>query len=171
MAIKISEVFHVFFRQRSKKFSVTIFAFISVKVLISHVLDTCYSKNKEDNIIFDLYLKRFCMHDVCNLKYVGKSEFLSHKPLFLVLSACDSIWFAMFFMDIYLVALCCLVSVVQNIMWLITFANFWNIETFHMNRQWWRQKFSAAIARVIIFVVISVHFTDQNFEVYIWSQF
>ena len=31
MAIKISEVLHVFFRQRSKKFSVTIFAFISVK--------------------------------------------------------------------------------------------------------------------------------------------
>ena len=31
MAIKISEVLHVFFRQRSKKFLVTIFAFISVK--------------------------------------------------------------------------------------------------------------------------------------------
>ena len=40
-----------------------------------------------------------------------------------------------------------------------------------MKRQWWRQNFSAAIVRVIIFVVISVYFTDQNFEAYFWSQF
>ena len=124
-----------------------------------------------NNIVFDPSLKRFCMHDVCNLKYVGKLECLSHKPSFLVLFACDSIWFAWFFVDIYLVALCCLVSVVPNILWLITFANFRNIETFHMKRQWWRQKFSAVIGSVIIFAVISVHFTDQNFEVYFWSQF
>ena len=51
-------------------------------------------------------------------------------------------------MNIYLVAFCCLVSVVPNILWLIRFANFRNIETFHMKLQWWRQKFSAAIASV-----------------------
>ena len=112
-----------------------------LKVLISQVLDTCYSKNKEDNIIFDLYLERFCMHDVCNLKYVGKLEFLSHKPSFLVLSHIQYDLQGFLWIFIYLVALCCLVSVVRNIMWLITFANFRNIETFHMNRQWWRQKF------------------------------
>ena len=39
-----------------------------------------------------------------------------------------------------------------------------------MKCQWRRQKFSADIASVVIFVVISVHFTDQNFEVYFWSQ-
>ena len=105
------------------------------------------------------YFKRFCVHDVCNLKYVGKLECLSHKPSILVLFVCDSIWFAWFFVDIYLVALSCLLSVVPNILWLITSANFRNIETFHMKRQWWCQKFSVAIANVIIFVVISVHFT------------
>ena len=149
--------------------------------MISHVSGTCYSKNKEskkttstvNNIVFDRILKRFCMYDVCNLKYVGKLECLSHKPSFLVLFAWDSIWFTWFFVDIYLVALCCLVSVIPNIMWFITFGSFQNIETFHMKCQWWRQKCSAAIASVaiVILVVISVHFTDQNFEVYFWSQF
>ena len=125
-----------------------------------------------NNIVFDPpSLKRFFMHDVCNLKYVGKLECLSHKPSFLVLSVCDSIWFGWFFVDIYLVVLCSLLSVVPNILWLITFANFRNIETFHMKRQLWRQKFSAAIASVNIFAFISVHSTDQNFEVYFWSQF
>ena len=124
-----------------------------------------------NNIVFDPALKRFCMHDVCNLKYVGKLKCLSHKPSFLVLFACGSIWFAWFYMDIDLVALCCLVSVVPNILWLISFANFQNIETFHMKRHWWHQRFSAAIASVIIFVVTSVRFTDQNFEVHFWSQF
>ena len=60
-------------------------------------------------------------------------------------------WFnliCIIFVNIYLVAFCCLVSVVSNILWLITFANFRNIETFHMKLQWWRQKFSAAIASV-----------------------
>ena len=104
------------------------------------------------------------------LKYVGKFECLRHEPSFSVLFACDSIWFAWFSVDIYLAVLCCLVSVVPNILWLITFANFRNIETFRMKRQWWRQKFSSAISSVIIFVVISVHFTEQNFEVYFWSQ-
>ena len=106
-----------------------------------------------NNIVFDPSLKGFCMHDVCNLKYVGKLECLSHKPSFLVLFTCDSMWFAWFFVDIYLAALCCLVSVVPNIVWLITFANFRNIETFDMKRQWWRQKFSAAIASVIMQVL------------------
>ena len=124
-----------------------------------------------NNMVFDPFLKRFCLQDVRNLKCAGKLECLNHKPSFLVLLACDSIWFAWFFVDIYLVALCCLVSIAQNIMWLITFANFRNIETFHMKRQWWRQKFSAAIASVIIFVAIIVHFADQNFEVYFWSEF
>ena len=117
-----------------------------------------------NNIIFDPSLKIFCMHDVSNLKHVRKFECLSHKPSFLVLFACYSIWFAWCFLNIYLVALCCLVSVVPNILWLITFANFPNIETFHIKRQWWRQKFSAAIASVIIFVAINVHFTDQKFS-------
>ena len=40
-----------------------------------------------------------------------------------------------------------------------------------MKRQWWRQKFSTAIASAIIFVAVNVHFTDQNLEVYFWSQF
>ena len=84
-------------------------------------------------------------------------------------------WFNMIYMVfweyVHLVALCYLVSVVPNIMCLITFGNLRNIENFHMKRQWWRQKLSAAIASVIIFVVISVHFTDQNFEVYFWNQF
>ena len=124
-----------------------------------------------NNMVFDPFLKRFCLQDVRNLKCAGKLECLNHKPSFLVLLACDSIWFAWFFVDIYLVALCCLVSIAQNIMWLITFANFRNIETFHMKRQWWRQKFSAAIASVIIFVAIIVHFADWNFEVYFWSEF
>ena len=124
-----------------------------------------------NNMVFDPFLKRFCLQDVRNLKCAGKLECLNHKPSFLVLLACDSIWFAWFFVDIYLVALCCLVSIAQNIMWLITFANFRNIETFHMKRQWWRQKFSAAIASVIIFVAIIVHFADRNFEVYFWSEF
>ena len=169
--LRFLKCFTCFFVKEVRSSRLQYLHLFQLKVLISQVLDICYSKIKEDNIIFDLYLKRFCMYDICNLKYVGKLEFLSHKPSFLVLSACDSIWFVRFFMEIYLVALCCLVSVVRNIMWLITFANFWNIETFHMNRQWWRQKFSAAIASVIIFVVISVHFADQNFEVHIWSQF
>ena len=125
-----------------------------------------------NNIVFDPpSLKRFFMHDVCNLKYVGILECLSHKPSFLVLFVCDSIWFAWLFVDIYLVVLYCLVSVVPNILWLLTFANFRNIETFHMKRQLWRQKFSAVIASVNIFAFISVHFTDQHFEVYFWSQF
>ena len=38
-----------------------------------------------------------------------------------------------------------------------------------MKRQWWRQKFSTAIASAIIFVAVNVHFTDQNLEVYFWS--
>ena len=105
-------------------------------------------KTTVNNIVFDPSLKRFCMHDVCNLKYVGKLECLSHKLSFLLLFACDSTWFAWFFVDIYLVALSCLVSVVPNILWLITFDNFRNIETFHVKRQWWRQKFSAAITSV-----------------------
>ena len=67
VTITISEVFHVFFRQRSKKFLVAIFAFIIsfyisfyIQFIIynfsynfwlsSHVLDTYYSKNKEDSI-------------------------------------------------------------------------------------------------------------------------
>ena len=124
-----------------------------------------------NNIVFDPSLKTVCMHDVYNLKYVVKLECLSHKPLFLVLFACDSIWVAWFFVDIYLVALCCLVSVVPNILWLITFAKLRNIETFHMKPQWWHQKFSAAITSVVIFAVISVHFIDQNLEAYFWSQF
>ena len=62
-----------------------------------------------NNIAFDPSLKRFCMRDVCNLKYVGKLECISHKPLFLALFA--------------------------------------------------------AIVSVTIFVVISVHFTDQSFEI------
>ena len=33
-----------------------------------------------NNIVFDPSLKRFCMHDVCNVKYKGKLECLSHKP-------------------------------------------------------------------------------------------
>ena len=44
-----------------------------------------------NNIVLNPSLKRFCMHDVCNLKYVGKLECLCHKPSFLVLFACDSI--------------------------------------------------------------------------------
>ena len=169
--LRFQKCFTCFFVKEVRSSRLQYLHLFQLKVLISHVLDTCYSKNKEDNIIFDLYLKRLCMHDVCNLKYVCKLECLSHKPSLLVLCACDSIWFARFFVDIYLVALCCLVSVLPNILWLITFANFQKIETFHMNCQWWRQKFSAAIASVIIFVVISVHFTDQNFDVHIWSQF
>ena len=124
-----------------------------------------------NNIVFDLLLKRFYMHDVCNSKYVVKLECFSHKSSFLVLFACDSIWFAWFFWGYLFSHAPHLVSVVPNILWLVTFANLWNIETFHMKHQWWRQKFSAAIASVIIFVVISVHFTDKNFEVYFWSQF
>ena len=97
------------------------------------------------NIVLDPSLKRFYMHDLCNLRNVGKLECVSHKPSCLVLFACDSIWFTWFFVDTYLVAFCCLVSVAPNILWLITFANFRNIETFHMERQWWHQKFSTAI--------------------------
>ena len=44
-----------------------------------------------NNIVFDPSLKRFCMNDVCNLKYIGKLACLSHKPSFLALIACDSI--------------------------------------------------------------------------------
>ena len=139
--------------------------------LIPVIPKTKKTTSTVNNIVFDPSLKIFCMHYVCNLKYEGKLECLRHKPLFLVLFTCDSIWFAWFFVDIYLVALCYLVSVVPNIMCLITFANLRNIENFHMKRQWWRQKLSATIASVIIFVVISVHFTDQNFEVYFWNQF
>ena len=121
-----------------------------------------------DNIVSDLSLERFCMH-VCNLKWVGKIECLKHKPSFLVLFACGSIWFAWFFVDIYLVLLCCLVSVVSNILWLITFANFRNIEMFRMKRKWWLQKFSAAITSVIIFADISVllqtKFLKSTFEI------
>ena len=36
-----------------------------------------------NNIVFDPSLKRFCMNDVCNLKYIGKLACLSHKPSFL----------------------------------------------------------------------------------------
>ena len=124
-----------------------------------------------NKIVFDPSLKRFCTHDVCNLKYVVKSECLSHKSSFLVLFTCDSVWFAWFFVDIFLVALCCLIAVgCPKHSVVITFSNFRNIETFHMKGQWWREKFSAAIASVIIFVAISAHFTDQTFEVYLWRQ-
>ena len=75
------------------------------------------------------------------------------------------------FLWIFIYPRCFLVSVAPNILWLITFANFRNNETFHMKRQWWRQKFSTAIASAIIFVAVNVHFTDQNLEVYFWSQF
>ena len=44
-----------------------------------------------NNIVFDPSLKRFCMHHVCNLKYIGKLECFSHQPSFLVLFPCDSI--------------------------------------------------------------------------------
>ena len=43
------------------------------------------------NIVFDPSMKRFCMNDVCNLKYVGKLECHSHKPSFLALIVRDSI--------------------------------------------------------------------------------
>ena len=159
MAIKISEAFHMFFVKevRSKKYNFWLAMF-----RIPVIPKTKKATSTVNNIVFDLSLKRFCMHHVSNLKYVSKFECLSHKPSFLVLFACDSIWFAWLFVNIYLVALCCLVSVVPNILWLITFANFPNIETFHI--KWWRQKFSAAIASVIIFVVINVHFTDQKYS-------
>ena len=137
---------------------------------IPFILKTKKTTSIVNNIVFDPS-SSFCMHDVCNLKYVGNLKCLSHKPSFLVLFACGLIWLTWLFMDIYLVTLCCLVSVAPNILWLITFANFRNIETFHMKRQWWSQKFSTAIVNVIIFVIISVHFSDQNFEIYFRSQF
>ena len=103
--------------------------------LIPVIQKTKKTTSTVNNIVFGPSLKIFCMHYVCNLKYEGKLECLRHKPLFLVLFTCDSIWFAWFFVDIYLVALCYLVSVVPNIMCLITFANLRNIENFHMKRQ------------------------------------
>ena len=44
-----------------------------------------------NNMVFDPFLKRFCLQDVRNLKCAGKLECLNHKPSFLVLLACDSI--------------------------------------------------------------------------------
>ena len=99
VTITISEVFHVFFRQRSKKFLVAIFAFIIsfyisfyIQFIIynfsynfwlsSHVLvwirfipKTKKTASTVNNIILALSLKRFCMRDVCTLKHVGKLRY------------------------------------------------------------------------------------------------
>ena len=74
MAIKISEVFHVFFRQRSKKvLGYNIFIYFSYDFWLAMfpipiIPETKKTTSTVNNIVFDQSLKRFCMRDVCNLK-------------------------------------------------------------------------------------------------------